>query len=133
MTKHDRPLEGNQWLCSYLYDDSERPWSYSNPRNAAVQIEAAITAHALIHMHPFISREDCVYTDTDSVVLSSPLPDEFISSNEIGKLKLEYVMPEGIFNAPKSYCLITDGDHSDSDIMVHKGGARSHVTREWYT
>jgi hypothetical protein len=58
--------------------------------NSAVPISAAITAHARIHMHPHISREDCFYTDTDSVVISEPLSDEIVSSSEIGKLKLEY-------------------------------------------
>lgn len=42
-----------------------------------------------IHMHPYISREDCFYTDTDSVVISEPLSDEIVSASEIGKLKLE--------------------------------------------
>jgi hypothetical protein len=59
-----------------------------------------------IQMHPYISREDCFYTDTDSVVISEPLSDERVSASEIGKLKLEYEVLEGIFNAPKSSCLV---------------------------
>nr|GEX95226.1 RNA-directed DNA polymerase, eukaryota, reverse transcriptase zinc-binding domain protein [Tanacetum cinerariifolium] len=43
------------------------------PSNSAVQLAAAITASARIHMYPYISRDDCYYTDTDSVVLSQPL------------------------------------------------------------
>jgi len=38
-------------------------------KNSAVRISAAITASARIYMYPFISREDCYYTDTDSVIL----------------------------------------------------------------
>ncbi|KAJ8419534.1 hypothetical protein Cgig2_028425 [Carnegiea gigantea] len=41
------------------------------PRMSAVQLSAAITTY------------DCYYTDTDSVVLGSPLPDELISSTEM--------------------------------------------------
>jgi len=40
------------------------PWI---PRLGAVQIAAAITACARIHMYPYISRDDCHYTDTDSL------------------------------------------------------------------
>jgi len=47
--------------------------SWNPPQNSAVQLAAAITACSRIHMYPLISREDCYYTDTDSVVLSNPL------------------------------------------------------------
>lgn len=66
----DRALE-NSWLVSY---DSETIEYFSHPRNAAVQISAAITAYARIYMHPYINKDDCYYTDTYSVVLGSPLP-----------------------------------------------------------
>nr|YP_009381405.1 hypothetical protein AEK19_MT0996 [Utricularia reniformis]ART31220.1 hypothetical protein AEK19_MT0996 [Utricularia reniformis] len=48
-------------------------------------------------MHPFISREDCYYTDTDSVVLASQLPPSDVSKEE--KVKEA---------APKSYFLLAD-------------------------
>ena len=41
-------------------------------------------------MYEFSSREDCFYTDTDSFVLSNPLPSEVVDSNVLGKFKLEY-------------------------------------------
>ncbi|KAG6467625.1 hypothetical protein ZIOFF_074522 (mitochondrion) [Zingiber officinale] len=63
------------------------------PRNLAIQISAAISAYARIEMYPFVSREDCFYTDTDSVVLGSPLPDDLISYTELGKFKLEHLGP----------------------------------------
>ena len=40
-------------------------------------------------MYPQIEREDCYYTDTDSVVLGKPLPEDVISSSVLGKFKLE--------------------------------------------
>lgn len=68
-------------------DPSER---WNPPRISAIQLAAAITASARIYMYPFISREDCYYTDTDSVVLGQPLPEEWISSSTLGKFKLEH-------------------------------------------
>lgn len=80
-------------------------------------------------MHPYINKEDCYYTYTDSVVLGHPLPEDVISKDELGKLKLEYKVKEGIFNAPKSYWLDEDGS---KDVLVHKGVLKSHVTKEWF-
>jgi len=120
------------WLCSYLsYDSSKATFINEPPRNSAVQIAAAITAHARIYMYPFLSRADSFYTDTDSVVRCSPLPEELISSTELGKFKLEYRVREGIFLAPKSYCFILF-EEEKGDILVQKGAAKQHVTREWY-
>ncbi|XP_015167255.1 DNA polymerase-like [Solanum tuberosum] len=44
---------------------------------------AAITAYARIHMHHYISRDDCHYIDTDSFLLNGLLPDLDISSMEL--------------------------------------------------
>lgn len=73
------------------------------PRNLAIQISAAISAYARIEMYPFVSREDCFYTDTDSVVLGSPLPDDLISYTELGKFKLEHLV-RASFWLPKAIC-----------------------------
>ena len=84
---------------------------------------AAITASARIHMYKHINRPDCYYTDTDSAVLGSPLPDDEISS-ELGKLKLEYFVSKGIFLAPRTYYLNTS---KDSNRIRHKGLAKDFV------
>jgi DNA polymerase elongation subunit (family B) len=47
------------------------------------------------------------YSDTDSIYIDRPLPDEFISSTILGKLKLENVIVNAIFLAPKMYYLET--------------------------
>lgn len=91
-------------MCTYL-DNPNDNQIISQPRNAAVQMSAAITAYSRIYMYPFTSRDDCYYTDPDSVVLSNPLPEEEVDSNVIGKLKLECMVKDAIFNAPKSYYL----------------------------
>lgn len=122
-------LSNNKFLCSYWSDQFSELDSDWIPRLGAVQIAAAVTAYARMHMYPFISREDSYYTDTDSVVLKKPLPPENICSETLGKFKLEYKVKEGIFLAPKSYCLITD---RDKEILVHKGAAKHHVTSSWF-
>lgn len=73
------------------------------PKMSAVQLAAAITTYARIHMYPFISRSDSYYTDRDSIVIWSPLPDECVSSMEMGKFKLENKVLKGFFLAPKRY------------------------------
>ncbi|KAK4412249.1 DNA polymerase [Sesamum alatum] len=64
---------------SQIVDDTE----WKAPKHSAVQLSAAITACARIHMYPYISRSDCYYTDTDSIVLGSPLSDDLVSSKEM--------------------------------------------------
>jgi len=50
----------------------------------------------------------CFYSDTDSIYIDRPLPDEFISSTILGKMKLEYICNKAIFLAPKMYYLETE-------------------------
>jgi len=103
--------------------------SWDPPKNAAVQLAAAITACARIHMYPYIAREDCYYTDTDSIVLGNPLSDDMVSSSVLGKLKLEDQIAWGLFLAPKTYCYTTiDG----KDVLKHKGAAKHFVDIDWY-
>ncbi|XP_074313961.1 LOW QUALITY PROTEIN: DNA polymerase-like [Silene latifolia] len=106
------------------------PSEYYIPKMAAVQISAAITASARIYMYPFISRDDCYYTDTDSIVLGNPLPDEFISSTELGKFKLEDKIKEGVFLAPKSYYYSRYS--SEKDVLKYKGAGKEFVTKDWF-
>ena len=50
------------------------------------------------------------YTDTDSIVINHPLPDEMVGP-ELGQFKLEYEITDAIFLAPKVYGIITtDGE-----------------------
>nr|GFD00286.1 RNA polymerase, mitochondrial [Tanacetum cinerariifolium] len=61
------------FVMSYKENIGVSPLDQWKPHsNSAVQLATAITASARIHMYPYISRDDCYYTDTDSVVLSQP-------------------------------------------------------------
>lgn len=99
------------------------------PANSAVQISAAITAYARIHMSPYISREDCYYTDTDSIVVEKMLPKEDISQTALGKFKIEHFIKKAVFLAPKSYLLQRDKQKS---IIKHKGATKPLATEEWF-
>ena len=122
-------LSEHYYIVSYASNTGNVDNSdWNPPRISAVQLAAAITACARIHMYQYISRPDCYYTDTDSAVLGSPLPEEEISS-ELGKFKLEHFVKKGIFLAPKSYMLVTD---DDCDIIKHKGPAKGLVNSEWF-
>jgi len=80
-------------------------------------------------MFPYISREDSYYTDTDSVVLGQPLPEEVLSSSVLGKFKLEDRIMKGYFLAPKSYYYIPiDG----KGVLKYKGPAKNLVYPEWF-
>ena len=75
---------------------------------SAVQISAAISAYARISINKFknIPGNPCVYSDTDSVVLTNKLPDICIGK-DLGQMKLEHVIEEGIFIRKKLYALKT--------------------------
>lgn len=123
-------LDGNINIAkSKINIDGKHSDSWQPPSNSAIQIEAAITAYAIIFMYPYISRDDCYYTDTDSVVLGQPLPDSDISSSVLGKLKLEHQISKGYFLAPKaSYISTQDNDQ----VIKYKGAGKNLVTPEWF-
>ena len=119
-------LSDHTYIVSYLCNASHvSDLDWNPPKISAVQMAAAITACARIHMYKYISRDDCYYTDTDSAILGSPLPEDEISM-ELGKLKLEHFVKEGIFLAPKSYGLDADGEY----IVKHKGLGKHFVDYE---
>lgn len=70
--------------------------------NTSIVISAAITAYARIHISKvklyILSKGGKIfYSDTDSIVTDIKLSDCMVSSNELGKLKLEHLVKEGFF------------------------------------
>jgi len=122
-------LKENNWVLWYHNNMEEGEDRWDPPQNSAVYLAAAITASARIYMYPFISREDCYYTDTDSVVLGSPLPPELISGTILGKFKLEERVEKGMFVAPKTYYLKTVDEHN---VIKFKGPAKTMIHPEWF-
>jgi len=116
----DKLCEDSYIVSYYTNTDWNHEWK--PPRISAVQLSAAITATARIYMYPYISRSDCYYTNTDSVIIGSPLSEEEITSTVLGKFKLEEIVKEGVFLAPKSYYLKTI---DKKNILSHKGAVRN--------
>lgn len=80
---------------------------------SSVPISAAITAYGRIHISKIKldilkNKGEIFYSDTDSIVTNKELDDSMISSNEIGKLKLEHKIDKGIFISGKTYWLSDD-------------------------
>lgn len=73
---------------------------------SSVPIAAAITAYARIELSEYlnISGNECIYSDTDSVVLKNALDSEHVGKG-LGQMKLEYKIDHGIFISPKTYGL----------------------------
>nr|AFD29780.1 DNA polymerase [Silene vulgaris] len=119
-------------VVNYKYKPSieNKGSPYKSHKLGAVQVAAAITANARIHMYKYINRDDCYYTDTDSVVLGSPLSDDEVSPTELGKMKLEDRMKEGIFLAPKCYWYSRYS--SDEEVIKYKGEGKELVDRAYF-
>uniref|UniRef100_K4BER8 DNA-directed DNA polymerase n=1 Tax=Solanum lycopersicum TaxID=4081 RepID=K4BER8_SOLLC len=100
-----------------------------NPGTTVTELATAITACARIHMHPCISRDDCHYNDTDSVLLNGLLPDSDISCTDLGNFKHDYAFYEGIHLAAKSYTLSKEGHGA---VINDKVVANSLETPKWY-
>jgi hypothetical protein len=95
----------------------------SLPGNTNVAIASAITAYSRMIINTYKLEAikmglEIYYSDTDSLVLNGPLPEKFIDSATLGKLKLEHVIKEGIFVMPKVYYL---EDEDGSIVSKAKG------------
>ena len=86
---------------------------------SAVHISAAISAYARMSINNFknIPGNPCVYSDTDSVVLTKPLQFNTIGK-ELGQMKLEHEIKQGIFIRKKLYAII---DNKGNEIIKSSG------------
>lgn len=79
--------------------------------NINIAIASFVTAYARIHMSQFKNNNiKLYYTDTDSIAVDQPLPDNLVDSKTLGKMKLEHIVKKAIFLAPKLYCLLTNNE-----------------------
>jgi len=113
----------DSYLVQYKNPNSEIETLLDNGseiHNVNIAIASAVTAYARIHMSQFKNNNTLprlFYTDTDSLYFEGSLPDSFINSTEIGKLKLEGIYDKAIFLAPKVYAL----KNSMEEIIKIKG------------
>jgi len=68
------------------------------------------------------------YSDTDSLIVDGVLPSHLLDNAELGKLKLEHEIQEGIFVMPKVYYLLT----SDNKEVLKAKGYPGKLTRSDY-
>jgi len=116
-----------------------------------IAIASTITAGARVHMSQFKNNPlfNLYYSDTDSIVIDKPLPNEFIGK-DLGLVKLEHVIKKAVFLAPKVYGLIdTEGNETikikgvtdevtstihinDLDHLLIKDSSRVFNQHKWY-
>lgn len=111
--------------------DSENP---NRNLQISIPIAAAITSYSRICIHRYkwaaAEQGSLLYSDTDSLITSQPLPTELIGSG-LGQLKLENISDKGIFLSPKVYALHNESDPS-KDILKAKGLKSNIITFKDY-
>jgi len=103
-------------------DISLKSISRSRGVPSAVHISAAISAYARIAINKYknIPGNPCIMSDTDSVVLPYKLPDICIGK-DLGQMKLEHQILEGIFIRKKLYALKT----LDNKEIIKSSGVKN--------
>lgn len=89
---------------------------------SSVPLAAAISSYARITLSKYLNipNNDCIYTDTDSVVLAKSLDHSLIGKG-LGKMRLEYEIKEGIFISPKTYAIRVYSKGNIIEIFKAKG------------
>lgn len=81
------------------------PGEFNLPTKSNAAIAAAVTAYARMHMTPLLLNDSVLYSDTDSIFTTEPIPDSLLGSG-VGQLKDELaglVIDEAYFLGPKQY------------------------------
>jgi hypothetical protein len=121
--------KGEKYIISYSDTNTEfltRMDGNKETHNINIAIASAVTAYARIHMSQFKNNPllpNLYYTDTDSAYFDGPIPESYISSTELGKLKLEGVYDQGLFLAPKVYALKNESE----EIIKIKGLSKQSI------
>ncbi|KIM70994.1 hypothetical protein PILCRDRAFT_38676, partial [Piloderma croceum F 1598] len=85
---------------------------------------ATIAAFAKLSINKFknLNNNPCIYSDTDSVILEKELSDIFVGK-EIGNMKLEHKIKQGVFPRKKLYAIIDNNDK----VIIKAAGANSNL------
>ena len=90
-----------------------------------VQIGAYVTSYARLLLLDALRKQaetgEVYYCDTDSIVCSTPLPDDWIHSTELGKWGLESILKQGLFLQPKVYSEVTFNNDEEFTNIKFKG------------
>lgn len=118
-------------LNSENFDEVKSSRTY---KSVSISTAAAVLSYARIHMakiklYILNNGGTIYYTDTDSIITNIKLPNEFVDSKEIGKLKLEHIITEGYFISDKTYTFKTT---EGKLIKIAKGVKSSSLNYEDY-
>jgi hypothetical protein len=116
----------------YEYEDLKQMY---NQIGSLVRFSSFITAQArCLLLKPFsdkiINQEDLFYTDTDSIFINKRLPNEYVSNEELGKFKLEFIGKGGVFLAPKMYMINLENNEIK---MRMKGVPKKYIKEDNFT
>jgi hypothetical protein len=109
-------------LADYKYSQEKKV--HQPLLEVSTPVAVFTTAYARMHMAKFKMEyaNNLYYSDTDSLILDCPLPDDMVGS-QLGQFKLEYKVKEGVFLAPqllKVYSLVLDNDTKVTKIKGSK-------------
>lgn len=125
--------KGSINLSSNQLNPTIKQFIDSLPGNTNVAIASAVTAYSRMIINQYKLKAlglglDIFYSDTDSLVLNGPLPEDLVDSTSLGKLKLEHTFKEGIFVMPKVYYL----ELEDGTTVTKTKGLPGKLTKEQY-
>ena len=125
------PLHEDRQLISFISDKTKdidhKLNNLHQNLNISIGLSAAITAYARIHMSQF-KHSNCdfniLYTDTDSISIDKPLPDNLVDAKKLGKMKLENIFQKSVYLGPKMY-----GGLYDTFIVDKDGNCKAAITK----
>jgi hypothetical protein len=111
---------GNKLLISTI-KVKNRTNKDRNMMNVSISIASAVTAYSRIEINKLKLQfiDNLLYSDTDSIFTDIPLPENLIN-NELGGLKLEYILKDAVFLAPKVYGGIFEDGREFSKVKGYK-------------
>jgi hypothetical protein len=125
------PLRDDRQLISFINDKARdidhKLNELHHNLNISIGLSAAITAYGRIHMSQF-KQQDCkfdiLYTDTDSIAIDKPLPDNLVDAKKLGAMKLENMFQKSVYLGPKMY-----GGLYNTFIVDNNGNCNASITK----
>jgi hypothetical protein len=121
------PIKYLKDIDKEMYNKLKNIDNNTNFINRSIPIAAMITAYASIFMIDFINLNEnsTLYTDTDSLFRTTPLPNNLVGK-ELGQFDFKGKVLRGYFLAPKFYCLVME----NGDIITKTKGLSKNTLTE---
>lgn len=123
----------------FLYQNEEMGYICINSTVISDSVQVAAGAYVasyarliLLDMLRYLDDKGTVYyCDTDSIVSSEPIPEEYVHPTDLGKWDLEGVLTDGIFLFPKVYSEIKEKGNTVKFKGVSRETQKS-MDFQWY-